>query len=540
MDRRTQAGWKQHLKQYLNHYRRESYISPGSDIPKDDRLKTSLSENMINLRQQFSNSSDLLNREIQICGLKVQLLACEGMVSLQSFSELLAEPLNSLEGQMDSPAELLGWFREQAVLALDQKEVYTYSQLFQFLTSGFAVVLAEGLDIGICFGLQGFNFRSISEPSAEVNVRGSREGFVEPVRINMTMIRRRIKSPKLKFEMMTAGSQSRTDICLVYMTDRVSEDFVNQTRLRLQQLPMDIILESSYLQPFLEKKPYSFFSGIGTTERPDTLCAKVAEGRIAVLVDGTPFALILPYLFHENFQTVDDYTHRPVYAAFARLLKYLSFYMTILLPGLYVAVAVHHLELLPHALLRRIMAAEASTPFPLMFEALIIQLIYELMREAGLRLPRPVGHAIGIVGALVIGDAAVSAGLIGSPMVLIVALTAITSFVVPSLYDSVTVLKFLFILAGGFFGLFGVTLGMSALLLNLCSVSVGGVPATAPATPFNPYSLRDMFMRAGWRFLGKNVFHIEDVPGSQMGDKRLHGQEGLGKEETGKDDSNKN
>ena len=534
---RRKSEWKKAIQKQAARGREESYISPGSDIPKEDRLKKSLLDNMIFLRQQFSNSSDLLNREIQICGIKVQILACEGMVSLQNFSELLAEPLNSLEGQMSSPDELLGWFRQQAVLALDQKEVYSYSQIFQFLTSGFAVVLAEGLDIGICFGLQGFNFRSISEPSAEVNVRGSREGFVEPVRINMTMIRRRIKSPRLKFEMMTAGSQSRTDICLVYMTDRVSEDFVNQTRLRLQQIPMDIVLESSYLQPFLEKKPYSFFSGIGTTERPDTLCAKIAEGRLAILVDGTPFALILPYLFHENFQTVDDYTHRPVYAAFARLLKYLSFYLTILLPGLYVAVAVHHLELLPHTLLRRVMAAEASTPFPLMFEALIIQLIYELMREAGLRLPRPVGHAIGIVGALVIGDAAVSAGLIGAPMVLIVALTAITSFVVPSLYDSVTVLKFLFILAGGFFGLFGVTLGMSALLLNLCSVSVGGVPATAPATPFNPYSLRDMFMRAGWRFLGKYVFQIEDVPGSQMGDKRLHGQEDLGKEEA--DDSNK-
>ena len=530
MSRRKPVAWKKCLQKRLEQYRRESYISPPSDVPRQDHLKSSLLENMIALRQQFSNSSDLLNRELTVCGLKVQLVACEGMVSLQSLSELLAEPLNALEGQMSSPQQLLDWFRGQALLALDQKEVCTYSQLFQFLMSGFAVIMADGLDTAVCFGLQGFNFRSISEPSAEVNVRGSREGFVEPLRINMTMIRRRIKSPRLKFELMTAGSQSRTDICLVYMTDRVSEDFVNQTRLRLQQLPMDIVLESSYLQPFLEKHPYSFFSGIGTTERPDTLCAKVAEGRLAILVDGTPFALILPYLFHENFQTVDDYTHRPIYAAFARVLKYLSFYMTILLPGLYVAVAVHHLELLPHALLRRVMAAEASTPFPLMFEALIIQLIYELMREAGLRLPRPVGHAIGIVGALVIGDAAVSAGLIGSPMVLIVALTAITSFVVPSLYDSVTVLKFLFILAGGFFGLFGVTLGMCSLLLNLCSVSVGGVPATAPATPFNPYSLRDMFMRSGWRFLGKYVFHIEDVPGSQMGDKRLHGQESAGEE----------
>lgn len=516
------AYWRETVAEKMNQYRRESYVSPGSDIDSNGRLGEKLTENMISMRKQFDNSSDLLSRELCIGGIRLQLLACEGMIGLQNLSEVLAEPLNGFEGT--GPEALYRWLREKVLLAPDQKEVYTFSQLFQFLMSGFAVILIDGLALGICFGLQGFNFRSISEPSAEVNVRGSREGFVEPIRINMTMIRRRIKSPKLKFELLTVGSQSRTDICLVYMTDRISQDFLSQTRLRLQNLPMDVVLESSYLQPFLEKKPYAFFSGIGTTERPDTLCAKVAEGRLAILVDGTPFALILPYLFHENFQTVDDYTHRPVYAAFSRILKYLSFYLTILLPGLYVAIAVHHLELLPPALLRKVMEAEATTPFPLMFEALIIQLIYELMREAGLRLPRPVGHAIGIVGALVIGDAAVSAGLIGSPMVLIVALTAISSFVVPSLYDSVTVLKFLFILIGGLFGLFGITLGLSVLLMDLCSVSVGGVPATAPATPFNPYALRDMFLRAGWTFLGKYVFRIEDVPGSQMGDKRLRNE----------------
>lgn len=512
------------VRKKLEQYRRESYMVPASDVDEDDRLKEDLTENMIALRKQFENSSDLLSRELCIGGVRIQLLACEGMVGISTLAEVLAEPLNSFSGT--GAEELYRWLRERVMLAPDQKELYTCSQLFTFIMSGFAVILIDGLALGLSFGLQGFNFRSVSEPSAEVNVRGSREGFVEPVRINMTMVRRRIKSPKLKFELMSVGSHSRTDICLVYMTDRISRDFLEQTRLRLSRIPLDVVLESAYLQPFLEKNPRSLFSGIGTTERPDTLCAKIAEGRLAILVDGTPFALILPYLFHENFQTVDDYTHRPVYAAFARCMKYLSFYLTFLLPGTYVAVAVHHPELLPHGLLLRVMEAEASTPFPLLFEALLIQLIYELMREAGLRLPRPVGHAIGIVGALVIGDAAVSAGLIGSPMVLIVALTAICSFVVPSLYDSVTVLKFLFLVLGGVFGMFGITLGLSVLLIDLCGVSVGGVPAMAPATPLNPYALRDMFFRAGWQFLGKVVFRVEEVPGSRMGSRRLEEEGG--------------
>ncbi len=505
------------LKKLTQASMEQSYQVFDSDVPKDNKIKPSLSENMIALRSLLENSSDLQAKAIEGEGCTVRLLACEGMTSQQSFSELLAEPLTKAMPQMKNPQQLLEWVRVHSALSMDQQELYTYTEVFQFLMSGFAVLLIDGIPLALAFGLQGFSYRSISEPSGEVNVRGSREGFVEPVRINMTMIRRRLKTPKLKFELFQVGEKSRTDVCMVYLTDRASESFVTRTRRRLQSIRMDIVLESAYLQPFLEKRPFSFFSGVGTTERPDTLCAKIAEGRIAVLVDGTPFALILPYLFNEHFQTLDDYTHRPYYAVFIRVLKYLAFYFTILLPGLYVAIGMFHPELFPHALLSKVAAAEQSTPFPLMIEALLIHLIYEIMREAGLRLPRPIGHAIGIVGALVIGDAAVTAGLIGSPMVMVVALTAISSFVIPSLYDSVTVLKFLFILAGGFFGLFGITLGMAMLMVNLCAVSVGGVPATSPATPFSLYALRDLYFRAGWRSLGKRTLKVEDLPGSEMG-----------------------
>lgn len=486
------------------------------DPGEDKKLKTSLLENLVELRAQYANSTDLLERQMTVSGVNIAVLMCEGMINLHMFSQALVRPLTELKIEDNTPQKLADWIRYKTILAEDQKEIYTFGELFQFIMSGFAVILIDGLNFGIVCGLQGFSFRSISEPNSEVNVRGSREGFVEPIRINLTMVRRRIKSPTLKFEMSNVGDKSKTDICLIYLTDMVSDKLLRNIRHRLSKVKNDIILDSGYLQPYLENKPLSIFPGTGVTERPDTLCAKINEGRVAILVDGTPFAIIVPYLFNEHFQSLDDYAYRPFYATFIRCLKYLAFFISILLPGLYVAAATFHPELLPHSLLFNIAAAEESTPFPLVFEAILIHLIYEIMREAGLRLPRPIGHAVSIVGALVIGDAAVTAGLIGSPMVMVVALTAISSFVVPSLYEPVAILKFVFIIVGGTLGLFGIFWGIALVLVNLCAVNPFGVPSTAPTTPFSIYGMRDIVLRMGWKTLGKENMNIQDLPGSEL------------------------
>ena len=296
----------------------------------------------------------------------------------------------------------------------------------------------------------------------------------------------------------------------------VAQELLRDIRRRIREIPTDIILESGYIQPFLDTDITSIFSNVGTTERPDTLCAKISEGRVGILVDGTPFALIVPYFFNENFQSIDDYTHRPYYAVFERWLKYLAFFFTILLPGLYVAVGTFHPELLPEALLLNVTAAEQDVPFPLVIEALLIHFIYELMREAGLRLPRPIGHAIGIIGALVIGDAAVTAGLISSPMVMVVALTALSSFVVPSLFQEVTIMRFGFIIIGGTLGIFGISLGLALMIVNLCSVNAYGIPSMAPESPFQMFAMRDVLLRAGWKKLGRKKLKIQNLPGTEI------------------------
>ena len=368
--------------------------------------------------------------------------------------------------------------------------------------------MIDGVDRGIACGMQGYSFRSVSEPSTEMNITGSREGFVEPIRVNQTMIRRRLRSPSLKFEMYPIGEKSRTDICLVYLTDTADPRMVEEVKRRLGKLSSDILLSQGYLRPYLEGQPLSPFSSVGTTERPDTLCAKINEGRIGILVDGTPFALVVPYLFEEHFQSMDDYSYRPYYGSFIRLLKYFAFLLSIFLPGGYVAITSFSPEMLPDTLLFNIAASEQQTPFSMMTEALVIHLIYEIMREAGLRLPRPVGHAVSIIGALVIGDAAVKAGIIGSSMVMVVALTALSSFVVPSLYEPAAVLKFVFILVGG------TSVGFVLLLTNLCALESLGVPVMAPLSPCAPADLRDGLWRTGWKKLGSFRLRIQDLPGS--------------------------
>ena len=236
---------------------------------------------------------------------------------------------------------------------------------------------------------------------------------------------------------------------------------------------------------------------------------------MGILVDGTPFALVVPYLFIESFQTMDDYTQKPYYATFIRFVRLAAYLITVFLPGAYVAIASFSPEMLPSALILNLAAAEQTAPFSLMVECLLIHFMYEILREAGLRLPRPIGHAIGVVGGLVIGDITVNAGLVGAPMVLVVALSGLCSFVVPAMYEKTVVLRFLYIIAGGIFGLFGLFLAAAAVIVKMCSLNTYGVPYMSPLSPFTPRARRDMLIRTGWKQLAKGDVSLESLNGSE-------------------------
>ncbi|MBE6788157.1 MAG: spore germination protein [Ruminococcaceae bacterium] len=506
---------------FENLKRKIDYILNGKRNPAPQNktpLTSSLTENMITLRKLFPYSMDLNNRELVVGKSKVQLISCEGMISMDRLIHGAIEPLMKLSDLDPSPDEIRDFIMNKSIMSQEQKEIYSLEELLQMIMSGFVAILIDGVEIGFVIGMQGFNFRSISEPTNEANELGSKEAFVEAIRINLSMIRRRAKSPNLRFEPANIGVQSKTDVCLIYLADRVSHKLLKEVRKKLSKVNLDMILDSSYLRPFLENHPLSLFSSVGTTERPDTLLGKINEGRVAILVDGSPYALIVPFLFSENFKSFDDYAHRPYFATFVRLLKYLSFYISFLLPGGYVAISTFHPELLPHALLFSVAAAEETTPFSLMIEAIFIYLVFEILREAGIRLPSAVGHTIGIVGALVIGDAAVNAGLIGAPMVMVVAITAICAFCVPQLYEPIMLLRFVFIILGGVGGLFGVSLGAVCVSAKICSMNSFHIPMTAPLSPLDYRWITDSVLFAGIRKLSGKGLKIQNVSGSEIKD----------------------
>lgn len=478
-------------------------------------IAKSLMDALTEIRRIMANSDDMVMHRIKTPGgVEVGVVFFEGMVTNLQISDFLMRPLGLIPARYDTPERVWEHLRGEMLLSGDVKEARSYDELLTAAMAGFAAVIVEGRDRALMMAYQGFATRGVSEPSAENNLRGSREGFSESIIQNISLIRRRLKSTRLTVEPMTVGTLSNTMVKLLYLRGVATQELVAEVKRRLAQVKINILLDSGYLQPFIAGSRFSLFSGTWVTERPDTFCAKLGEGRIGVLVDGTPFALIVPYLFAEHFQSLDDYSHRPYFASFIRIIKFLSFFVTVLLPGCYVAVFSFHPELIPEALLADFIAAASRTPLPLLAEAVVVFVLYELLREAGLRLPRPIGHAMGIVGGIVIGDTAVKAGIIGLPMVIVIAITAVSSFVVPSLYEPVTVLRLAFILLGGLTGLYGVFLGVCLLTVNLCSMEVLGIPVTSPITPADLHSFRDLFVRASWKKLQKDTLIVEDIKGA--------------------------
>lgn len=476
----------------------------------DETIHPDLQQNIRRIKEISDGSSDVMINEFILSGIPAALLVCEGMFSTSTITELILDPVTHVQLSSVTTEKLIDHLNNRLLLSLDRSSAKNYRELFRFLNSGFAVLLIHGAAEALVYGVQGYDKRSVSEPSGESNVMGAEDGFAETVRMNMSLVRRRMKTPFLKMELFPIGDKSQTDICLCYMYDRVPRKLVSEIRNRIQNTKLESILSTGYLQPFLENRRGCLFDTVSTTQRPDVLTSKLLEGRVGILIDGTPFALVVPKLMCESFQTMDDYCFRPYYTTFIRAVKYLAFLVTLLLPALYVAVSLHHPELLNRTLLLILAKAEENAPLSLTAEAIGVLLVYEIIREAGLRLPKAVGGSVSIVAGLIIGDAAVSSGLISTPMLTITAIAVISGFVVPDLNQPVTILRIAFILAGGLLGLFGIGLLGGAVLFNACAGESFGYPTTAPIAPFRKQGMRDVITRVSFRKMQSGNFTVED------------------------------
>ncbi len=480
----------------------------------------SLDKTLTDLRTITGNSMDLNIMEVKIGATDCAVVSIEGMVSTSAMADLIFQPLTRFKPSADSPAHsIFDFLCHRSLFANERKIVRGYGDIVRLLFSGFAVIFINGICRACAFGIQGYDKKSISEPTMEHDILGSQEAFAEVIRTNISLIRRRMKTPSLRFEMLQLGKKTHTDVCIVYMTDKAPAQAVDRIRKKLKNIKLDTIISSGYVKPFLEEKQsVHLFSSVGITERPDSLCTKINEGKVCVLIDGTPFALVCPTLFTENFRTLDDYCSKSYYAVFLRWVRYTAFFFAVAFPGIYVAVCNFHPEMLTMKLLLNLSASEQSTPYSLFFEMIIIMGLLELMREASIRMPSAVGSAVSIVGGLVIGDSAVKSGIISSPLLIIVGLTATASFAIPSLNQQTSVLRLAFIVAGGTAGFVGIAICSVMITANICSMDEFHIPYTAPVSPFFKEGIGDVIGRKSYEAMERDSSVISQYSDKRRGD----------------------
>ncbi len=467
----------------------------------EEKLSTSISESKKQLQEYFGKNVDFYAKDIKLCGVECCIFIFECMSSLE---RLWIMALDSLSKQHSYPKEcdnLFDYLMYNTEIPFEVTPVDSLENAIIRVTSGAALILIDGSHMAVSVATQSLSFRAVQEPGTESNLKGSREGFTELLRVNISLVRRLIRTGDLRVENHQIGKKTQTEYAIFYDNKLVPQHVLNSLKNKLKTAQLPFVFDTGYLAAFMRSGSFSMFQSVGYTERPDTAAAKICEGKIVVMVNGSPFAMIVPYFFSENFQSMDDFTEKAYFASFIRLLKYTAFLIAVMLPGVFVCVVEFTPEILPEQLLYRVMASEQTTPLPVFLEALFMIFLLEIVREAGLRMPKPIGQSVSLVAALIVGDAAISVGLVSAPIVIIVALTAISGYVIPSLYEPVIALRIVFILAGGLLGPFGVLIVLTLMILNACNMEIMGLPFTAPIAPMSKKAINDGVLRLGWKKL---------------------------------------
>ena len=471
-------------------------------------LSTHLTRNMLQLKEIFENCSDVKFREYVISGskpVKAAIIYVDGLVNTSLISDGALSPLMVDSQWINEVGKLNSYnaykiVKDRLLTIGEITETNQVNELADQIMAGNTALLLDGSGQALILNAKRWESRAVAEPETETVVRGPRDGFTENISVNTAHIRRRIRTSRLKSEGMKIGALTKTDVLIMYITGIVDDKVVQEVRTRLSRIDTDSILESGYIEEFIEDEPFTPFAQMNVTERPDKVAGGLLEGQVAILVDNTPFVLTVPYTFPQFLGSPEDYYNRYPWATFVRLLRIITLMIAMLGPSVYVAITSFHQEVTPTSLLISIASSREGIPFPAFMEAVLMEATFEILREAGVRLPRPVGPAISFVGALVIGEAAVTAKLVSPIMVVVVALTAIASFTIPSLEGSIAIrlVRFPIIFLAGALGLFGVMVALLAILIHLCALRSFGVPFLSPIAPLSLRDMKDSFVRFPW------------------------------------------
>ncbi|XEC96288.1 spore germination protein [Paenibacillus tarimensis] len=478
------------------------------EIPNEP-LSGNLSDNEAALRQIFANSSDFYVRPVTFFqSVPGQIVYLRILVDSGGMDKSLLEPLTKHKDdfEYESPSQFIEQLKNESLAVAQATIVSKLGETAQLIAEGHTILMVDSSMEAIAVKLVNNQFnRQLEEPATEALIRGPHIGFIENIDMNIALIRKRVRIPHLKMEMLSAGKVTKTPVAMAYIEHLASPSVIEEMRKRLLKIDVDIILESGHIEELISDNPFSPFPTMQMSERPDTVAALLLDGKVAVLVDGTPMALVAPSTFWQGFQTVEDYYTSYIFGTLIRWLRYLFAFLALLLPSIYIAITTFHPEMIPTSLVLSIAASREIAPFPALVETLMMEVAFEGLREAGVRLPRPVGQTISIVGALVIGEAAVMAGIISAPIVIIVSLTGIASFLIPkiNMSQAIRLSRFPMMLLAGSFGLYGIGAGIIALLIHLVNLRSFGVPYMFPVAPFHASGIWDVLLRAPWKMLNK-------------------------------------
>ncbi|WP_253206757.1 spore germination protein [Bacillus toyonensis] len=497
---------------YPSHRKRETPVTDCDNVrySNPSPLNTDLSENISELKTILGNSDDIVIRNIESHTENFQNVAIvhmDGISKEEIIETHIIEPLLKYNLSYDNTTSNLSMITklEQTITASHLKRGENWDDVISAVLSGDTVVFLDGYKQALIASTKELQTRNVTEPTTQTVIRGPKDSFTENFRTNTSLIRSRIQSPNLQLETIKIGEITQTDIGLMYIRGLADSSILKEIKTRLQQITIDGILESNYIEELIQDDYLTPFPTILNTERPDAVTANLLEGRIAIFVHGTPYVLIGPATFIQFFQSPEDYYQHQYISSFLRILRFGTFIVSFLVPALYIAIISHHQGLIPTVLLVSLASQREGVPFPQIVEALIMELTFEVLREAGIRMPRAVGQALSIVGALILGQAAVQAGFVSAAIVIIVSITGISSFALPNYNIGIVsrLLRFIMLLAGAFIGLYGIVLTIFVIILHMCSLRSFGVPYLAPLAPFRIDEQQDALIRFSIKSLRK-------------------------------------
>lgn len=500
------SPWLKMLKDLtIRPYERKVRQSP--ELPIDQEWEKPIS--FLRIKKELEQSSDIVFRSFKVRGkeeIPCALGVVDGLIDKHLLDayvlrilmvEGVADPLFKEITSENIFDQLLQIFTPTNEI----KKINTMGEAIEAMLSGDAVLFVEEGKEALVISARGWETRGIATPENESSIRGPKEAFNENLRTNTSLLRRKIKHPSLRLISMKIGDLTRTDVVIAYVEKIASSDVIKEVQSRLDRVKIDGIIAGDALEEFIEDFPYSPFPQVNVTERPDIIASDLLEGRVAILVDGTPTALVIPATLAKFMQVNEDYYERAMIVILIRFIRYLGAVIAVLAPSLFIAITTFHQELLPTDLALSIAASREATPFPALVEAFIMLIVLEILQEAGLRLPKPIGQTIGIVGALVIGDAAVKASLVSPILVIVIGITAVASYAIPS-YDlaiGIRLLRLPLMILAGIMGLFGLGIGMYFILIHLLGLRSFGTPYLSPIAPFRARAFfQDTFVRAPW------------------------------------------